>query len=157
MTLWNINISTEKKQQMMLKKRDTRLSFDHSRDALKRFESIPTTQLNGNVFEEAEEDSQEDEGEYQLANEISKVITILELSSRWAIAIPACSSSDTQESWHKDTTSKHCKSCMNHNNGHMHGVCLCLSYNLLWYIYWCIHTIIAICQMTFYMHAIIYI
>lgn len=67
---------------MMLKKRDTRLSFDHSRDALKRFESIPTTQLNGNVFEEAEEDSQEDEGEYQLANEISKVITILELSSR---------------------------------------------------------------------------
>ena len=52
--------STEKKQQIMMKRRDTRMSFDESRDALKRFESIVVTPTQ--VFEEADDDSQDDEG-----------------------------------------------------------------------------------------------
>ena len=53
-------VSTEKKQQMM-KRRDTRLSFDDSRDALKRFESFVLPQPQ--VFEDSADDSQEDEGQ----------------------------------------------------------------------------------------------
>lgn len=53
--------STEKKQQIMMKRKDTRMSFDDSRDALERFESTVATPTQ--VFEEAEDDSQDDEGQ----------------------------------------------------------------------------------------------
>lgn len=53
--------SIEKKQQIMMKRRDTRMSFDESRDALKRFESTVATPTQ--VFEEADDDSQDDEGQ----------------------------------------------------------------------------------------------
>jgi hypothetical protein len=56
--------STEKKQQIMMRRRDTRMSFDESRDALKRFESIVATPAPTQVFEEAsDDDSQDDEGQ----------------------------------------------------------------------------------------------
>jgi hypothetical protein len=48
----------------MMRRRDTRMSFDESRDALKRFESIVATPAPTQVFEEAsDDDSQDDEGQ----------------------------------------------------------------------------------------------
>ena len=44
----------------MMKRRDTRVNFDHSRDALKRFE---TPSLPAQEFDDTIEDSGEDEGE----------------------------------------------------------------------------------------------
>ena len=43
-----------------MKRRDTRMSFDESRDALKRFESTVVTQPQ--VFEDSVENSPDDEG-----------------------------------------------------------------------------------------------
>ena len=63
-------VSTEKKQQMM-KRRDTRLSFDDSRDALKRFESFVPPQPQ--VYEDSADDSQEDEGQCVCVNFLAKI------------------------------------------------------------------------------------
>ena len=48
----------------MLKRRDTKVNFDYSRDALKRFES--TSEPPAQDVEDSVEESEEDEGEYYL-------------------------------------------------------------------------------------------
>ena len=53
-----------------MKRRDTRMSFDESRDALKRFESTVATPTQ--VFEEADDDSQDDEGQWVSMNVCGK-------------------------------------------------------------------------------------
>ena len=49
----------------MMRRKDTRMSFDESRDAFKRFESTVATPAPPQVVEEDDDDdSQDDEGQY---------------------------------------------------------------------------------------------